>query len=265
MKHLRLQLRRIGPHFRTVLIRGEAGTGKKLVARVLHSLSRAAEDPLVRCDAATLEEALAKCAGRGALFLDAIDRMPLTTQGRLLHVLEENVSAQIIASTNEDLKALVSTGHFRPMLYQRLAPLEIALPPLRERMEDLPELARYFLETFASLHREDPRRIADESIEQMQRYHWPGNVRELKDVLYECVLQTTSQLLEAHHLPVFAEAVQTTAEARSVRLQDVVEQHVLQVLKDCGGNKLRAAEMLGISRSTLYRMLGGGGYAANLH
>lgn len=275
MRRLRLQLQRIGPHFRAVLIAGEAGTGKELVARTLHGLSRGVGTPFVRCHADALEDTLAKCGGRGTLFLDTINEMSLKAQGHLLHVLNEHELVQsrsgrspglrIIASTMENLKILMSAGRFRQELYQRLATVEIALPTLRERMEDLPELARHFLDKFASLHQEDPRTITDEAMSQMQRYAWPGNVRELSDVLRDCVVQTRSRLLEAHHLPIFIEPVRSTGEIRSVRLQDVLEQHVLQVLKDSGGNKLRAAAMLGISRSTLYRMLGAGAYADNLH
>jgi DNA-binding NtrC family response regulator len=169
---------------------------------------------------------------------------------------------RIIASTEEDLKILVSTGRFSQELYQRLATVDITLPPLRERMEDLPELARYFLERFAALYGRGVRAIADEGMEQMQKHPWPGNVSELESVLRSSVLRSEGEVLEPHHLPSFParnRPEQAIAEVnKSVRLQDVIEQHVLRVLKDCGGNKLRAAEMLGISRSTLYRMLDAG-------
>jgi len=265
MRRLHLQLQRIGPHFRTVLIRGEAGTGKKLVARTLHRLSQGACDPFVTCHAGTLEEALAVCSGRGTLFLDTINEMPVKAQARLLEALDEHEVQQnrpglrMIASTTEDLRILASTGRLRLELYERLATVEIILPPLRERIEDLAALARYFLERFASLHGKEPREIADGAMEQMLQYLWPGNVQELEDVLGDCVLQAETGLLEAHHLPAFfghrlMEQSATQVE-ESLLLQDVVEQHVLRVLKSCSGNKLRAANMLGISRSTLYRML----------
>jgi len=289
MKRLRQQVRRIGPHFRTVLVCGEAGTGKELVARALHRISPAAEEPFVVRHAAAIEDALAESessarAGddgrlmkrpvRKTLFLDRISDMPLEAQGRLLRVLMQHELAQsrihapqrmelrIIASTEEDLKILVSTGRFSQDLYQRLATVDITLPPLRERMEDLPELARYFLERFAALYGRGVRAIADEGMEQMQKHPWPGNVSELESVLRSSVLRSEGEVLEPHHLPSFParnRPEQPIAEVnKSVRLQDVIEQHVLRVLKDCGGNKLRAAEMLGISRSTLYRMLDAG-------
>jgi DNA-binding NtrC family response regulator len=289
MKRLRQQVRRIGPHFRTVLVCGEAGTGKELVARALHRISPAAEEPFVVRHAAAIEDALAeselsaravddgrlmKRPVRKTLFLDRISDMPLEAQGRLLRVLMQHEQAQsrihapqrmelrIIASTEEDLKILVSTGRFSQELYQRLATVDITLPPLRERMEDLPELARYFLERFAALYGRGVRAIADEGMEQMQRHPWPGNVSELESVLRSSVLRSEGEVLKPHHLPSFParnRPEQPIAEVnKSVRLQDVIEQHVLRVLKDCGGNKLRAAEMLGISRSTLYRMLDAG-------
>ncbi len=287
MRRLRLQVRRIGPHFRSVLVSGEAGTGKEWVARALHAMGQAAGGPFVVCHAAAIEDApvefeasmgpqdtttrLMKSAQRGTLFLDGVSEMPLETQGRLLRALRKRESAQIqqeatqrtglriIAATEEDLRILVSTGRFRHDLYRRLATVDIALPPLRERMEDLPELARYFLRRFALLYRRSVREISDEAIERMTMYRWPGNLHELEEVLRKGVLQCKGRVVESQHLPAFAgvrgTGPSTTVDSKSVRLQDVVEQHVLRVLKDCAGNKLRAAEVLGISRSTLYRML----------
>jgi DNA-binding NtrC family response regulator len=278
MKRLRQQVRWIGPHFRTVLVSGEAGTGKELVARALHRMSPAAHGPFVVCHAATADDVgrLMKRPLRGTLFLDGISEMPLEVQNRLLRVLTQHELTQslldasrrmdlrIIVSTGEDLRILVSTGRFIQELYQRLATVDITLPPLRERMEDLPELARYFLERFAQLYGSGVREISDGAMERMQKHPWPGNVCELESVLRNGVLRSEGEgeVLEPHDLPQFAaasEPEQSTTEAgRSVRLQDVVEEHVLRVLKDCGGNKLRASEALGISRSTLYRMLDAG-------
>jgi DNA-binding NtrC family response regulator len=288
MKRLRLQVRRIGPHFRMVLITGEAGTGKELVARALHAMRPGTDWPFVVCHAARLEDVLVECEGavgqtgvisrlmhsapRGTLFLKGVSEMSLQVQGRLLRVLKEHellqsrletsrrMDLRMIASAREDLKILVSTGRFQPELYQRLAMVDITLPPLRGRMDDLPELARCFLNRFAVLHGKSVHKISDEAMDSMQRYHWPGNVNELENALRNGVLQSEGEQLESRHLSsIFCEAQEwvpsTMSAGESVRLQDVVDQHVLRVLKQCGGNKLRAAEMLGISRSTLYRML----------
>jgi DNA-binding NtrC family response regulator len=293
MKRLRQQVRRIGPHFRTVLVSGEPGTGKELVARALHRMSPASDRPFVVYHAAAIKDDLAKRSGsdgtaddvgglmkrsaQGTLFLEQISDLSLEAQSRLLraltlHELTQNrtdisgrMDLRIIASTGENLRILVSTGRFSHDLYQRLATVDIALPPLRERMEDLPELARYFLERFAQLHGGGVREIAQESMKRMHEHLWPGNVCELESVLRNGVLRSEGGVLEPHHLPQFADASEPEqSTGRSVRLQDVVEQHVLRVLKDCGGNKLRASEMLGISRSTLYRMLDAGVSTHNL-
>jgi DNA-binding NtrC family response regulator len=288
MRRLRLQVRRIGPHFRSVLVSGESGTGKELVARTLHRIGHGAGAPFVVCDAAAFEEALGECKvgvadvigrmmknhRRGTLFLNGINEMPLETQERLVRVLRQHEAAQsrvdaplkidlrIVASTAEDLKILMSAGRFLQELYQRLATVEVTLPPLRERMEDLPELARCFLRRFALLYGKGVHEIADEVMEQMQRSVWPGNVRELESALRNGVLQSEGEVLETRHLPVLEEGEglknPVTSVCDSLRLEDVVHRHVRRVLKDCRGNKLRAAETLGISRSTLYRMLDAG-------
>jgi DNA-binding NtrC family response regulator len=214
-----------------------------------------------------------KMSRRGTLFLDGIHEMSLAAQDRLLDLLRRHELAEgrleaplrmdlrTIGSTREDLKILVSAGRFRQALYQRLATVEITVPPLRERTADLPELASHFLRRFALLYGKSIHEIAGEAMDRMRAHRWPCNVRELEDVLHKSVMKSEGLVLQACDLPSFAEngGKQSMAgPGGSVRLQDVVEQHVLQVLKDCGGNKLRAAEVLGISRSTLYRMLGAG-------
>src|SRR5271170_3686383 len=290
IKRLRLQVQRIGPHFRTVLISGEAGTGKEQVARALHGMSHVADGPFVVCHGSTLEEAVAgrskeddrsagsadvlgcltKMAHRGTLFLNGIHEMPLQTQLRLLRLLRRHDSThnhletckpdlRMIAATSENLKILASAGRFQQELYHRFAMVEITLPPLRARRDDIPDLTKYFMSQLAPLYRRKVPTVSDEAMERMQRYSWPGNVRELKGIVRSSLSRVEGEVLESHHLPALAEenlsACTTEGTAESARLQDVVEQHVLRVLKDCGGNKVRAAEVLGISRSTLYRML----------
>jgi DNA-binding NtrC family response regulator len=213
---------------------------------------------------------LVKMSQRGTLFLDGISEMPLDTQLRLLRILRRHELAQshlelqrpdmrMIATTSENLRILASAGRFRQDLYQRLATVEIVVPPLRARMDDLPELSKRFLERFALLYGRTTPRISDEAMDRMVGYRWRGNVRELESVLRNSLLQVEGSVLEPHHLPPLADVsasdATTGGAGESARLQDVVDQHVLRVLKDCRGNKLRAAEVLGISRSTLYRML----------
>jgi DNA-binding NtrC family response regulator len=282
-ERLRLQVRRIGPHFRTVLLRGDAGTEKELVARALHGMSQRADGPFVMAHAAALDDdarierdeqgdamgslrCLIQMAEAGTLFLDGVCEMSLARQDRLLWAMRRQealqsrspgaTSLRLIASTTDDLRGLAAAGHFRQELYQRLAMVEIAVPSLHARMEDIPQLTQRFLDGFAAFYDRRVERVAEEALERLQRYHWPGNVAELETILRNGILRGEGPVLLAEDLPQFAEASEGTPAAPTLaRLQDVVDQHVLRVLRSCSGNKLRAAEALGISRSTLYRML----------
>jgi DNA-binding NtrC family response regulator len=273
MKRLRLQIRRIGPHFRAVLIQGERGTGKELVARAMHQTSIRAEEPFVVAACGNRISYLMKIARGGALFFSGIDEMPLETQDELLVVLRRNEWAQdglaapqklgtrLIASTKQDLKGLVASGRFRQELHHRIAMVQIAVPPLRERMEDVPALAMHFLDRFRKRYQ---RKIvlANDAMELLKSHGWPGNVRELENALESAVFRCESGAIQARALDLSAASSSSDeaapfigCEPETTRLQHVVDRHVLRVLRDCAGNKLRAAELLGISRSTLYRML----------
>jgi DNA-binding NtrC family response regulator len=272
MQRLWMQVERLGPHFRALLVRGESGTGKELAARVLHEGSDGEGEAFVVCHAATLKDGmesqlggLIRSTGRGTLFFDAIEEMPLHAQDRLLWTMEQKMYTRMIASCSQDLRILVASGRFRRNLYHRLAMVEIVLEPLRNRMEDIPALAMYFLNRSSTIYKKNVTTIAQEAIEWLKEYEWPGNVRELEDAMRNGVVECEGSVLEMKHLISMMEktggAAAMTETSQSLRLQDVVERHVLHVLKGCAGNKLRAAELLGISRSTLYRMLGGGGFS----
>jgi len=267
IQRLRKQVERLGPHFRTILVRGESGTGKELAARALHKSSEAAGEAFVVCHAATFEnevdhqlDSLMKSARRGTLFFGTIDEMPLRAQDRLLWAMERKMYTRMIASCRQDLKTLAASGRFRGELYHRLAMVEITLEPLRERIEDVSALAMYFLNRSSKFYKKGVTTIEHDAMERLTEHKWPGNVRELKDVIQNGVLECKGSVLEVEHLVSMTERKSGVAETpQPMRLQDVVERHVSQVLKGCAGNKLRAAELLGISRSTLYRMLEGGG------
>jgi DNA-binding NtrC family response regulator len=270
MKRLRLQIMRLGPHFRTVLMRGEVGTGKELAARTLHRRSPGANGPFVVCSAGALEEwsdseiyEQIKKAENGTLFLDSIEEMPLRSQARLAKTLEQKTCTRLIASSSQDLKILASSGRIRPDIYHRLAMVEIMIEPLRDRMDDLPDLAMHFVTRFARLHGKRVDTVSAGTLEQLRKHNWPGNIRELGSVLWSAVARCEGRTLEVGELTSIAPNLATVAvsmgSCRSMRLQDVVDQHVLHVLESCAGNKVRAAELLEISRSTLYRMLEGGG------
>jgi DNA-binding NtrC family response regulator len=282
MVRLRMQVQRIGPHFRTVVLSGEAGTGKELAARALHRLSHGAAGPFVRwrtgkvpaensntaAAAASADiDGLVKKAHDGTLFFDGINEMPLEAQSHLLRVLRRQEGSQVevgasqkmhvrmIASTREDLRGLASAGRFLQELYQRLATVEITLPPLRERREDIPGLAMWFLARMSLRFGKSVDEIAEAAMRRLEAHPWPGNVREMESALRHGVERCGGRVLEAGDLLMLADGPAMADGLGTVRLQDVVEQHVLRVLKNCSGNKLRAAELLGISRSTLYRML----------
>jgi len=287
METLRVQVRRIGPHFRTVLIRGEIGTGKELAARALHNASPVACSPFVVCHAASLEEAsadgtaeewlgsLMTAALPGTLFIDAIEEMPLGAQPRLLAALKKKTPQRIIASTSEDIRGLAMGGRFRQDLYHRIAMVEIVLPPLRERAVDMERLATYYLRRFNTLYGRSIQAIREDAIERIQAHSWPGNIRELENVIRNGVLQCDGPVLRVCDLTTLRELKPESGSSHGMArlkdtpspvvptlLQNVIEAHVQCVLTSCGGNKVKAAELLGISRSTLYRMLDASSYRA---
>jgi DNA-binding NtrC family response regulator len=272
MQRLRLQIERIGPHFRTVLLRGETGTGKHLVARALHAASRRAQAPLSiwngtrldgnENDAARAASLFLRAARQGTVFLDRVDEMSARAQKALHAALTQGNGLRTIAASRQDLRVMATAGLFRHDLYSRLSTVEIILEPLRSRVEDIPELAGLFLGRFAQRYRKPVGAIEPEAMKMLLNHPWPGNVRELENVLHNGVLQCEGTILQPEHLSWLApggavseEWNATKQEKEPVRLQDVIDRHVLRVLQDCSGNKVRAAEVLGISRSTLYRML----------
>jgi DNA-binding NtrC family response regulator len=212
-----------------------------------------------------------KTALGGTLFLDGISEMPMEAQAHLLRVLRrqdgsqaglaagQKLDVRMIASTREDLRVLASAGRFLQELYQQLAMVEIALLPLHERREDIPQLSVRLVERWMSRFNKRIEEIAEKAMRRLEDHSWPGNISELESALRHGVLHCEGTVLEAGDLPVFVETSAGVPE--TVRLHDVVEQHVLRVLKNCAGNKLRTAELLGISRSTLYRMLEARSYA----
>ncbi|MHB1699150.1 MAG: sigma-54 interaction domain-containing protein [Acidobacteriaceae bacterium] len=295
MHRLFAQLERIGPHFRTALIAGETGTGKELVARALHDLSPGAAGPFITCNTSALVETLLESelfghtkgaftgavadrvglfesANKGTLFLDEIGEMPLSAQAKLLRVLQHHevqrvgstqarkLEVRVVAATNRDLRPLSALGQFRQDLYYRISMVEIQLPSLRMRPDDIAPLAEHFLVQYAAQYGKAVRWIAPCAMDAMEQHTWPGNVRELENALGNAVMQAQGETLTIADLPPLQPrlrpaATGATDDPNLLRLQDVIQRHVQLVLERCSGNKLRAAELLGISRSTLYRML----------
>jgi DNA-binding NtrC family response regulator len=273
-----------------VLIMGESGSGKELVARAIHANSRrvGASFMVINCGALpeTLLESelyghergsftgatgqrkgLLEGAAGGTLFLDEISETSLGFQVKLLRVIQEHeirrvgsnetvkVDIRLVAATNRDLREMVRTNRFREDLFHRLNVFTIALPPLRERRQDIPLLASYFLKMFTDKHGKTVR-LASDAVEAMKRYSWPGNVRELKNLLERVITFNDTGVIQADELD-FGErgdsedAGAVPADAGS-SLDQMEKEHIIRVLKETGGNKKKAAEKLGIERRTLY-------------
>jgi DNA-binding NtrC family response regulator len=302
-------IRQVAPSKAAVLITGESGTGKELVARAVHNLSPRAAGPFVAINCAAMPETLmeselfghekgaftgalerrAGCfelAQNGTLLLDEIGDMPIATQAKLLRVLEDSrvrrlggkseivVDVRVIASTNKVLDEALRKGEVREDLYYRLNVFHVWLPPLRDRMEDLPLLAEALL---ADLNRKHNCRVVDlapEVLAQFQRYHWPGNVRELRNALERAVILAGEGAIRPEHLPgAFQTASPKSAPAGDdpahikLRVGSTVDEAekalILRTLQHTGNNKTRAAEILGISLKTLHNKLKEYGSAEN--
>jgi two-component system response regulator AtoC len=278
-----------------VLLYGERGTGKELIARSIHYNSYRNERPFIPVDCASLVETLMESelfghvrgaftgalstksglfeeADGGTVFLDEVSNLSLSMQTKLLRFLQEyeikrvggmesiKVDVRVIAATNQLLEPLVKNGSFREDLFDRLNVVPIALPPLRERKEDIPLLATYFLQRFSEENRKNISHISPEALEVLTRYSWPGNVRELEHTIERAVILSIHPIILPEDLPqkILEEGKGTTflLPEKPLSLKEVERQYVLKVLEEVKGNKKKAAEILGIDRTTLYRLLG---------
>ncbi len=286
-------MRRVAPHFRTLLITGATGTGKELVARALHNLCPASAGEFVVCNCAALVESLVESelfgyekgaftgatqdraglfesANGGAIFLDEIGELSPGAQAKLLRVLQDHrvrrvgssvsrdVDVRVIAATNRDLRAMVQQGEFREDLYYRIAVVEIGLPALANRREDLPLLERYFVEKFATEYKKPISGMTRRTQGRLATYPWPGNIRELENVIGNACMMANGKFLDINDLPERIRA-QSTAQSPTdealFSLEEMQRRHVMRVLERVGGNKARAAEILGVGRATIYQLL----------
>jgi DNA-binding NtrC family response regulator len=291
MKSVLNLVERIGPADANVLITGENGTGKEVITRLLHSISSRRNKPLISLNAGALAEGVFESelfghvrgaftdaksdrvgrfelADGGTLFLDEIGNVPLNLQAKLLRVLEtgefervgssktQKVNVRLLSATNADLHAEVAQGRFRQDLLFRLNTVEIRLPPLRDRIEDIPVLAEHFLK----LHRERYRRpimgFTPEAIDALRQHLWPGNVRELDHVVERAILMSPGNIVTAFDLALGATPdARLSARLEEMSLEDAERLLIKKALARFEGNANRAAEALGLSRSALYRRL----------
>jgi len=272
----------------TVLVRGESGTGKELVARSIHANSADSVEPFVAVNCAALPDGLLEselfghvkgaftgasrdrdgrfvAAGRGTIFLDEIGDTTAQFQSRLLRVLQEQeiyavgsdqprrTEARVIVATHRDLEALRESGDFRTDLYYRIRVIEIDIPPLRDRMDDLPELAEHLIQRASrSLYR-DPPKLADEALAALVSHDWPGNVRELENCLARAVVASPGVSIGAEHLSLGRDSPAEPTNLGS--LDEAEKEHLKRVLKAVDGRKTRAANVLEVSRTRLDRLI----------
>jgi DNA-binding NtrC family response regulator len=287
------KVRRIAPHFRTVLVTGATGVGKELVAKALHKLSTAREGSFVPFNCSSISETLAESelfghvkgaftgadhnkvglfeyADGGTAVLDEIGEMPLPMQAKLLRILQNQelqrvgspvavkIDARVVGLTNRNLVALVKQGKFREDLYFRLSMVELRVPSLTERLEDLPLLQRHFLQHFAAEYKKPISGLTRRAQAALAQYSWPGNVRELQNVIGHACMMTESEFIDSRDLPDTVIALKPHSKTDSdalLSIRDLVRLHARHVLDRVGGNKVRAAEILGISRTHLYELL----------
>lgn len=278
----------------TVLLYGERGTGKELIARSIHYNSSRNTKPFIPVDCGSLVETLMESelfghvrgaftgaqttkrglieeADGGTLFLDEISNLSLQTQAKLLRFLQEHeikrvggvenikVDVRIIAATNRPLEPLVKSGRFREDLFDRLNVVSITLPPLRERKDDIPLLASYFLNKYSEENGKKISHLSPEALEILTQYSWPGNVRELEHTIERAVILTRNPIILPEDLPrkILEEVKEMTKEEPEelLTLKEMEKRYVLKVLQETKGNKKKASEILGIDRTTLYRIL----------
>jgi two-component system, NtrC family, response regulator HydG len=280
----------------TILITGESGTGKEMIANAIHYNSRRVEAPFIKINCAALTETLLESelfghekgaftgadrqregkfrqAEGGSLFLDEVSEMSQAMQVKLLRVLQEReitrvggaevikIDVRIIAASNKDLKKQIQSGHFREDLFYRLNVVNLFVPPLRERREDIPLLAQHFLNLFAEKNSKSIKGFTPQAMEKLLKYAWPGNVRELINAVERAVVLSRGEYLDADELSLMmadnavAAKIDQTSSPENLPLTEVEKRTILEALDITGGNKSEAARRLGITRKTLRKKL----------
>ncbi len=291
MKSVMRTIERIAPSDVSVLITGESGTGKEVVADLIHTLSRRNKGPFIKINCAALprelieselfgsvkgaftgsqgdREGLFRQAEGGTLLLDELSEMPIDTQSKLLRVLQEKevrpvggrtsyrTDCRIIAATNRHVEDAIREGKLREDLYYRISAISIALPPLRDRREDILPLAKAFLRRFASQADRPLGEFSPAASERLRKCDWPGNVRQLQNEVQRAVLMCEGKLVDVQDLSISEEKVVIAGEHGNLTLMEAMERNkIIEVLKETRGNKLETAKRLGIGRQTLYNKI----------
>ena len=288
-------IKTIAPTNATVLITGETGTGKEVIARAIHHQSPRRNKPFIATSCAALPESLLEselfghekgsftgavgrkkgkfeAGDKGTLFLDEIGEINANTQVHLLRALEEkkitrvggndeiDVDVRVIAATNRNLKSMVEQGKFREDLYYRLKVVTISLPPLKYRKEDILPLAEYFLKKYAKDNNKEDMTFSPDVVEFMLNYSWPGNVRELENMIEHGVILAKNNTITLTELP---QDIIHPVPVQGKTIDEITKNHILQVLEETKGNITHAAKMLGIRRTTLYNKLKKYNYTVN--
>ena len=296
MRALRQQLSLMAASNGRVLIYGESGTGKELVANAIHQISPRASEPFVEVNCAAIPEDLIESelfghrkgsflgaledkigklqkANGGTLFLDEVGDMSLKTQAKVLRSLDEQrfeplgaetsiqVDVRVVAATNKNLEEEIERGNFREDLFYRLNVVPFYVPPLRDRIEDVPLLADHFLKEFTTAYGRKPKELTPEAYQVLQEYQWPGNVRELRNLMERIVIMNPQVRVDARHIPlnparraVFERSPERFGSLHEVRAA-AEREYILKKLEETRGNMTKTAELLGLERSNLYRKM----------
>ena len=291
IRRIKEVIRRVAHGDFPVLLEGETGTGKELAARVIHALSDRNFMPFIPVNCSAIPRDLMEseffgykkgsftgansdykglfgAANKGVLFLDEIVEMPVSLQTKLLRAIEDReikrigdskytrVDVRILAATNQDVDEAIEKGKLRKDLYYRLACVRIKIPPLRDRLSDIPVLAKFFISRFNRKYKKRKEGVTKRALEAMMFYRWPGNVRELKNVIQKAYILSDRSYIDTKDLPpVLLNEERSETQPSSETIEDAEKKAILEALRAAGGNKTKAAKLLNIGRRTLYLKL----------